>query len=247
MERSGMSVILMYHSISGTIDDGNIQVRPATLARQLRWVKEEGYRWGNLDDALRCPHEKIAAVTFDDGFADFLEAVDTLRTLSVPATLFICPGLVGQTAGWATTPAIRSRPLLGIDELKSLVAQGIELGCHGRTHRAFPALPSAELANDLKTCADWFGAVFGDTPQTLAYPFGQCDPVCAEIVARKYEFALAVDPVEHVPTRLAVPRMPVSEAASREQFCRQMGQFELSGTLGRIAERNAAPPQRHQS
>ena len=84
---------LMYHSVSsvgGPLSD--LAVPRSRLAEQLGALIAAGYRLVGLSDALdlleRGSTEKLLAVTFDDGYRDFLTAgVPVLTEVGAGATL----------------------------------------------------------------------------------------------------------------------------------------------------------------
>ena len=91
--------ILMYH--------GTRAARPRSLERQLRWLKRRFHvvplraianaaaNGGTLGDKV--------ALTFDDGLRSNVEvAYPLLHRLALPATFFVCPGLVDR-AKWLWT------------------------------------------------------------------------------------------------------------------------------------------------
>lgn len=226
-----MSVILMYHSIGCGHPGEAIQVRPATLVRQLRWVAEEGLAWASLGEVLARPAEHLAAITFDDGFADILGSLELLRANAIPATLFVCPDLLGGVSAWTTSPATRDLPLLSPGEVRRLAAEGVEIAPHGWTHQAFTALGPEDLARDLRRCNAWFAGYLGFLPELVAYPYGRCAAGEAEVVAELYDYGIAVEPLGALEARFAVPRVAGLEGSTREFFRHQLGAFDLARFL----------------
>ena len=223
-----MSVILAYHSICEEVENPFIQIEAAALARQLSWVEQLGYRWTTLDEALESPRERLAALTFDDGLRDFHVAAELLVARSLPVTLFVCPGLVGQESDWTSSPALRERPLLDLAELTELARAGVELTSHGWTHRRIPTIDPPQLDREMAQCVQWFERHLGIQPSTLAYPYGECDFAHARIVAQHYPWALAVDPLTDVPLRWAVPRMTACARDDRGAFAKRLARYELA-------------------
>jgi peptidoglycan/xylan/chitin deacetylase (PgdA/CDA1 family) len=226
-----VSVILMYHSIGSGHPGEPIQVRPETLARQLGWLADEGFRFSSLRDALTQPRKKIAAITFDDGFADVFGIAERLLDAAIPPTLFVCPGLLGGVSSWTTSPATRSLPLLRPEQVRRLSGRGVQIAPHGWTHRPFTDLQPPELAGDLEKCDRFFAEHLGFHPDLVAYPYGRCAAGQAAVVATFYEFGIAVDPIAGIERRYAVPRVAGLEASTREQFCRQLADYSLETFL----------------
>lgn len=226
-----MSAILMYHSIGSRHAGETLEVRPETLARQLQWVADEGFRWGSLLEALTRPREKIAALTFDDGFADVLEAAELLRSASIPATLFVCPGLLGGVSSWTTSPATRCLPLLQPEEVRRLSREGFLIAPHGWTHLPFTALSPSELARDLGKCNEFFAEHLHSVPELVAYPYGRCGASQAAVVQAFYRYGIAVEPMEDLAPRYAVPRIAALESSTKEWLGRQLRHYSLENFL----------------
>lgn len=226
-----MSVVLAYHSVTDRVRFPCLEIRPRTLAAQLEQVTALGYRWTTLRHAVASPAERLAALTFDDGLADFLAAFDLLRSRSIPVVQYVCPGLVGTASSWTSAPELRDRRLLTADELRELARGGCEIGCHGWTHEPFERLPPERLRDDLRRCQGWFREALGQEAGSLAYPYGRCDPRRARLAGERFDLALAVDPVAEVPPQLALPRLCGSEGMERGQLAGQLERYDLSRWL----------------
>src|SRR4051794_16820251 len=97
---------LMYHSVSavgGPMRD--LAVPRRRLAEQLGALTAAGYRLVGLTEGLElldagCT-DRLLAVTFDDGYRDFLtEGVPVLAQAGAGATLYASVGHLGERAGW---------------------------------------------------------------------------------------------------------------------------------------------------
>ena len=92
---------------------GTPRRRAAELERQLRYVRRQ-FRvvpLAQLVDGLhaRADLHRMVALTFDDGLRNNVEvAYPMLRRLGLPATFFICPGLV-EEGRWLWTHEMRCR------------------------------------------------------------------------------------------------------------------------------------------
>src|SRR5262245_55147977 len=104
-EAEGAPLVLGYHRVvQDTAGDGSIPamlVSTAMLERQLEWVGGR-YRYVSLDELSRSlqrggPPGPLAAVTFDDGYADvYHHAFPLLRRMGIPAAVFVVTDLVGS-------------------------------------------------------------------------------------------------------------------------------------------------------
>lgn len=109
--------VAMYHSVG---DDSNdpyrVTVTPERLDRQLRWLRGRGLTGVSVSDLLaaraRGEGRKLVGLTFDDGYADFVDhALPVLRRYGFGATLFALPGLpAGTTTGTGWVRARRCSP-----------------------------------------------------------------------------------------------------------------------------------------
>ncbi len=101
-------VILMYHSIqehSPKHDVFGLRVSLRNFSNQIEFISHERTplpldEFVNLMESGTLPFD-AAAVTFDDGYADnLLIAKPVLDRYSVPATLFLATGLIGESEFW---------------------------------------------------------------------------------------------------------------------------------------------------
>ncbi len=95
--------ILLYHGVVEKKTDPVLERNQQTLDRfraQMRYLKRfRVLGMGELLDALDRPSKEptsAAMVTFDDGFANNLEAAEVLSRLRLPWTLFVSVGAVGE-------------------------------------------------------------------------------------------------------------------------------------------------------
>src|SRR5437764_111179 len=99
--------VLMYHSIAGVAGGPlrSLAVPPALLREQLVALASSGYRLVGLSEAIDlraagCA-EPLVALTFDDGYTDFLTAgVSVLADVGATATLYMAVGHAGEPATW---------------------------------------------------------------------------------------------------------------------------------------------------
>jgi peptidoglycan/xylan/chitin deacetylase (PgdA/CDA1 family) len=104
-EAGGEPLVLGYHRVvQDAAGDGSIPamlVTTAMLERQLEWVGLR-YRYVSLDELAGHrrvgPPGPLAAVTFDDGYADvYHHAFPLLRRMGIPAAVFVVTDLVGTS------------------------------------------------------------------------------------------------------------------------------------------------------
>ena len=124
------------------------------LAEQLGALTAAGYRLVGLTEALDLldagSTDKLLAVTFDDGYRDFLtEGVPVLAEAGARATLYASVGHLGGRAGWLGRWSPDFGRLLTWDELAEVADAGIEIGNHSLIHHPLDVLPAAQLREEI--------------------------------------------------------------------------------------------------
>ncbi|WP_345620472.1 polysaccharide deacetylase family protein [Streptomyces ziwulingensis] len=189
----------MYHSVGDRRDDPyRITVTPDRLAAQLGRLRRRGLRGVGVAALLaaraRGEGRGLVGLTFDDGYADFVEhALPVLRHWGCGATLFVLPGRLGGDNAW--DPLGPRKPLLTADGVRRAAAAGVEIGSHGLTHvdltEADDATLTAETAGSRAALAELIGAPVAG----FCYPYGTVDARAVEAVrAAGYTYGCAIDP-----------------------------------------------------
>ena len=166
--RRGLRV-LMYHKVSPTAC-GALAVTAPQLEQQLRWLRDEGFRFVTVADVLRdALPEWPVLVTFDDAYVDTQEhAQPVLRAFGVPAVVFVPTAFIGQTSSWDRD----ARPLMNVAQLRALAADGCELALHSHRHANYAALTAAQIADDVRESSSTFRQLDLPFVPALAYPYG---------------------------------------------------------------------------
>ncbi|AGZ43273.1 hypothetical protein AFR_25035 [Actinoplanes friuliensis DSM 7358] len=207
---------LMYHSVSavgGPLSD--LAVPRGRLAEQLGALTAAGYRLVGLSEALDlldagCT-DKLVAVTFDDGYRDFLtDGVPVLAEAGAGATLYASVGHLGERAGWLGRWAPDFGRLLTWDELADVAAAGIEIGNHSLLHHPLDVLPADRLREETVRSKDELEQRLQQRVRSFAYPHGyNGGKVRAAVLAAGHDNATEVGRRLHTPgeRRFAVPRL----------------------------------------
>lgn len=187
--------ILMYHHISP-----DREITPDGLARQMRFLLDEGYRSLGLDElenviAGRTPEPtKGFVVTLDDGYLDnWLYAFPIFKKLSVQATIY---GITSRIESHST-PRTITGPLdtctqergpgnfVAWSEVRAMIASGlITFGSHTHTHRDFiRAQPYRDLTEELRRSKSLIEEGTGKPCQHLAWPWGDYETLWTQDVS----------------------------------------------------------------
>jgi peptidoglycan/xylan/chitin deacetylase (PgdA/CDA1 family) len=123
----GPGVIFMLHSTVADADFhlGDIRCPVAALERSLHWLKDAGFAFVSLDEAVDRLHRpqsgKFCALTFDDGYADNLDlALPVMERFAAPFTVYVATGMMtGEIDAWwlGLAELVRSRDRIEIADL----------------------------------------------------------------------------------------------------------------------------------
>jgi peptidoglycan/xylan/chitin deacetylase (PgdA/CDA1 family) len=207
---------LMYHSVSavgGPLRD--LAVPPKRLAEQLTALTDAGYRLVGLSEALDLldagSTDKLLAVTFDDGYRDFLtEGLPALAAANARATLYASVGHLGDDAGWLGRYSPDFGRLLDWAELAEVAAAGVEIGNHSLIHHPLDVLPPAQLRAEIVRSHDELEQRLQRTVRSFAYPHGYNGRRVRDLVREAgHDNATEVGRRLHSPGehRFAVPRL----------------------------------------
>ena len=147
----GRALVIAFHRIDDRLEalGDPLSCSPARLRRFCAFLSRhfQVVRLETLVERLASGGDLsgLAAVTFDDGYAEAFErAAPVLRELGLPACFFIVTDFVGTSrpAPWDRERGIASR-WMDWPQVRSLSRQGFEIGAHTRGH-----LDLARLSRD---------------------------------------------------------------------------------------------------
>jgi peptidoglycan/xylan/chitin deacetylase (PgdA/CDA1 family) len=207
----------MYHAVT-TVPAGplsDLAVPPRLLAEHLAALSSVGYRLIGLTEALEefaaGSTEPLVALTFDDGYADFLTAaLPALAAAQASATLYPSVGHLGGHANWLGAAATDFGRLLTPGQLAEVAAAGIEIGSHSLIHHPLDVLTTAQLVEEVTQSRDRLEQQLHRTVRSFCYPHGYHGARVRAVVARAgHDNACEVGRRLHRPgdDRFAVPRL----------------------------------------
>ncbi len=134
----------------------------------------------------------LVGLTFDDGYADFVDnALPLLARWGCGATLFVLPGRLGGDNAW--DPQGPRKPLLTADGIRQAAAGGVEarLLTHVDLTQADDDTLHAEVAESRSRLRE----LTNSPVDGFCYPYGTIDTRAMDAVrAAGYAYACAIDP-----------------------------------------------------
>jgi len=171
-------VVLCYHAISDSWED-ELAVTQAAFEQQIRTLLRRGYvaipASGVVSSAGKTFH-----VTFDDAFLNIRPALEWLVAMKVPASVFACSryaddGRPLDVERLSVLEPEYHRRTMTWDELRELVALGIEVGSHTVSHPRLTELSDADLRVELQESKQKLEDELQRRCAFLVYPFGDQD------------------------------------------------------------------------
>ena len=191
--------MLMYHSISPVLaaDPHSLRVHPDTFDRHLRHLRRRGLRGVSMAEWLaagrRGEASRLVALTFDDGYRDFIEyAMPIMARHGMTGTVYVVSGKLAGTSDWVVGGP--DAPLMTADDVRAAAAAGHEVSSHTTTHARLDHLSAAELGPEVAESRSVLEDVTGRPVPGLAYPYGAFDDAAVSAVREAgYEYATATD------------------------------------------------------
>ncbi|MFQ5562877.1 MAG: polysaccharide deacetylase family protein [Parvularculaceae bacterium] len=180
-------VVLMYHSVEQGAGrpDWPWAVSLEEFRNQISYLVSEGWTFLRLDglnpDAPA--QAKQVVITFDDAYADTLQAAEILAGAGLSASWFVVSSAMGGYTTWKDDPALQ-RETLRPDALRDLAADGMEIGGHSRSHKRLAEIGAAECADEITLCKKEIENALGKEITSFAYPYGNYSAAVAQEVER---------------------------------------------------------------
>ena len=180
--------ILLYHSVSKRVDDP-FAVAPERFVCHVEAIAASGRAPLTISEiadgirGLRRLPERCVGITFDDGFADSVDALDLLERQGLRSTVYVTTGSVG------TSEMISERQL----EVLAHRPDSVELGAHTVTHPRLDELTLSAADNEIRSSKAALEQMISRPVDSLAYPHGAHDErVRGLVVDAGYRSAAAV-------------------------------------------------------
>ena len=176
--------ILMYHIVADPLSaqEARYCCPTARFEAHMRHLAGSSAKLITLDEVADALDGRTTwpaggvAVTFDDGFADtFVNAVPILARYRIPATMFALSDRIGARNDWMSARGFPARPLMSATQLREMVAAGIGVGSHTRTHPRLPELDARAKRDEIRGSKARLEDLLGCSVTSFAYPYGLFD------------------------------------------------------------------------
>ena len=185
-------LILAYHGLGEVprrLDPDGLVLAPDKLRRHVALLRGRGYGFVKQAEFARRlvsgeSLEYTCSLTFDDGTEDNLTLLGPLLDeLAVPATVYACPGLLGQPYPFvAAEVGVR---FMTARELRELAGDPrVEIGSHTREHVDLGAAGAEEAHTELVASRAELEQLLGREVVSFAYPNCSYSPPCPAAAER---------------------------------------------------------------
>jgi peptidoglycan/xylan/chitin deacetylase (PgdA/CDA1 family) len=159
----GRCVVLYYHSVPAT--------ERQLFAHQLDAVLgcADPVHADGAEVTHRTSGRDCFAVTFDDGFENFLtEALPELERRKIPATVFVIADGMDREFG----SAAYAEKLLSLEQLRSLPSGLVTVGSHTMSHPLLTQLEETEARREIRESRTKLEAMLDRPVTEFSFPFG---------------------------------------------------------------------------
>jgi peptidoglycan/xylan/chitin deacetylase (PgdA/CDA1 family) len=186
--------ILVYHHVVPGHQSPVLYVTPEAFEQQLKYLQSSGYRSVSFADLADCLEygmplpERPVIISFDDGWENqFQNAFPLLQKYGFSATFFV------------VTSYLDHQNFMTVEQLKAMLAAGMVIGGHSRSHPALPSIGNPQrLKDEIAGSKSWLEQQLGVAVDTFAYPYGAyTQATVAAVKAAGYRTARTVDSGTH--------------------------------------------------
>ena len=228
---SGHSIpILTYHHTEQAPPKGfamrSLWVSPSSFATQMQWLARLGYTGLGMSELmpyLRGEKKgKVVGITLDDGYqSNLLHALPILKNMGFSATCYVVSGKLGQHNAWDEALGMAQATLMGVEEMRTWVDAGMEVGSHTCSHADLNQISLAEARQELLQSKSDLENLLQKPVTQFCYPYGHFSPEHESLVSQSGYVAATTTHRGRACTTdrmTALPRVPVVRSTYSPQF-----------------------------
>lgn len=169
--------ILLFHRVTDQIPPDGLTVSRGWFRDFCRLMKTS-YHVVSLDEINRilrsgqAPPRRTVAITFDDCYADNLEAARIMHEHGLPATFFVPTRYVDTDLRFPWDGHLPPMPNLTWNDLRQMVTWGHHIGSHTVSHPDLAQLDEASALKELVDSRTVIEEQIGRPVKWFAFPFG---------------------------------------------------------------------------
>ncbi|MDE2421999.1 MAG: polysaccharide deacetylase family protein [Gammaproteobacteria bacterium] len=159
--------ILMLHQVTAAEPASGMNIQPKKFEQLLQLLQKKNIKtltmseWMEYSQSQKSSHQKVVALTFDDGFLDnYTDAFPLLEKYQAKATIFLSPKLDAIAKMQPEHLTIMSKSGL------------IEFGAHTMTHPNLNNISDEQAIQEIRASKQWVEEQIGYCHH-FAYPFGR--------------------------------------------------------------------------
>lgn len=171
-------VIVAFHRINDELPEDGLTLSSARFEKFCEFFRDHFRVVPLSEQVAACSAGRdmggTLSITFDDGYRDNFEvAAPILRKLKLPATFFVTTGFIGTRIVAPWDRHLAQQPgWMDWDQLRTLVAQGFEIGCHTETHVDLGVVDATTAWSEIEASRTKLNEQLGQPVRLFAYPFG---------------------------------------------------------------------------
>ncbi len=183
--------VLMYHKIGHPPKESrqkSLWITPEVFDWQLNCLKARGYQTVTFADLRnkRLPAKPVI-LTFDDGYLNaYTDALPVLKRNGMRGVFYIVSGAIGRDNFWHDPEKEHRIPMMSLENIKAMMAAGMEMGSHALTHRRLAAMSLEEAEKEIVESKKSLEKVLNTEMLSFAFPYGNGEDV-AELVDMSFK------------------------------------------------------------
>lgn len=205
--------MLCYHSLAK--DNWLFSIDPGVFKRQIEYLTRcfRPVSVGELKLFLKGEKDisqPSFVLTFDDGYEDIYQVREYLKQKGIKPIVF----LLSDPKRAARAELETKRSFLKTSQIKALIRDGWEVGCHSSTHADFFSLDEAGIRREVNESKTALERLFKTKVSCFAYPKGRYTAQILAEVKNTYELGFCLDGgfVSQQTDNFKIPRIGVDRS-----------------------------------